>query len=263
MPLLDLYSLWAGAAAAARVQADLQVLYRADILVDGIAASTEFCNIKLTLTQMLKEITQAGDVAKSYKNELYSIHAEGDFYFQAGAALIADALEAKTGGPGTAPLVLSMAADPLVGSLVNIWKGVSTDLPMGAAHGEVLLGRFTTEGAYRCVQAQRLLRAQQTGSSGTGTPVRLGAVSASQGLFAALHVVGSTSTPAGTSFSIISAPSSSLASPTTRVTFNAGTSSLTGEWEEASGAITDPWFAAQWSGFPGTAFTASISAGVE
>lgn len=268
MPLLDYYSLWAasagGSTGPALTAPDIRILYQADILVNGVAGSTEFSRIKLTLQQLLKDITQAGDVARNYKHELYSIHAEGEFYYQAGAHLISAELEAATVGPASpGPLILSLAPDLAIGNLVNIWKGVNADLNVGADHGEIVRGEISTEGAYRCVQALRLLRSQQSSSSGLGQAVRLGAVSSSQSLYAALHVVASTSTPAGTAFSIVSAASSGLAAPTTRVTFNAGTSGYTGEWAEAAGAVTDPWFAAKWSGFPGTAFTASISAGIE
>lgn len=269
MPLLDLYSLWSGAASGgstgpALTAPDIRILYQADILVNGVAASTEFSRIKLTLQQLLKDMTQAGDVARCYKHELYSIHADGEFYYQAGAHLISAELEAATAGPASpGPMVLSLSHNLAIGDLVNIWKGVNAQLGVGAQHGEIVRGEVSTEGAYRCVQALRLLRDQQTSSSGLGQAVRLGAVSSSQSLFAALHVVGTTSTPAGTALSIISSPSSSLSSPTTRLTFTAGTSGYAGEWAEAAGAVTDPWFAAQWSGFPGTAFTASISAGIE
>lgn len=268
MPLLDLYSLWVGSAAstAAAVVAQLQVLYQADILVDGVAASTEFCRVNLSMLQGTKEATQHGDVARWFKPELYAIHAEGDFYYQAGANLAGSKFEGATIGPSTgtvAPLVLSMASDLAVGDLVNIWQGVASRLDVGADEGEILKGSISTEGAYRVVQARRLLRAQQSASSGTGTAVQLGAVSSAQALYAALHVVGTTGTPSGTVFSIVSAPSSTLAGSTTRATFAAGTSARVGEWKEAAGAITDTWFAASWAGFAGTAFTASISAGVE
>lgn len=268
MPLLDLYSLWTGAPFTPPVVvtvSQLQVLYQADILVDGIAGSTEFARIRLSLAQAMKEATQFGDPARWYKPAVYGVEAFGDFYYQAGngGAFMVNELEARTIGPNSpGPMVLSLGADQTVGNLVNIWKGVNAKLEEGGIRGEVNKATLTTEGASRCVQAKRLLRAQQSGSSGTGQAVYLGPSTSDQGLYAALHMVGTTG-PVGASLSIVSAATSTLAGPTTRVTFNSGTSGLYGEWEERLGAITDPWFAAQWTGFPGTAFTASISAGVD
>lgn len=268
MPLLDLYSLWGSPSTpSVAVVSQLQVLYQADILVDGVAGSTEFCRIKLELIQALNERTQYGDIARSYLPALYAAHADGDFFYQAGNGgdLVAPYLETVTRGPVAAfvPLTLTLAPDLTVGNLVNIWRGVSAALEAGARHGDVLKGSLSTEAAERCVQAKRLLRAQQSGSSGLGQAVNLGAVGSTQSLYAAMHVIGTTGTPAGTTFSIVSSPSSTLASTTPRVTFTSGTSGYLGEWESAAGAVSDTWFAAQWSGFAGTAFTASISAGIE
>lgn len=265
MPLLDYYSLWAGTGGATPVVVvtQLQVLFAADILVDGVAASTEYSRIKLTLSQAVKEATQLGDVARWLKNNLYSAHADGDFYVQTGALQITNEYEQRAVGPASAVMILSLAADLVVGNLVNIWKGVNASLEESAIYGELVRGHVSTESASRVVQAKRLLRAQQSATSGTGTAVNLGSISAGQALYSALHVVGTTGTPSGTVFSIVSAPSSTLAGSTVRVTFAAGTSARAGEWQELAGPITDTWFAAAWSGFPGTAFTASISAGVE
>lgn len=266
--LLDLYSLWSAQPSGVVAVSQIKVLYQADILVDGIAGSTEFNRIKLSLIQGIKEATQFGDPARWYKPGIYGVAAEGEFYYQTGnaGAFMVNELEAATQGPTSIyPLVVSMAADQSIGSIVNIWKGVSGTLGEFAGHGEIVKVAVAMEGAGRCVQAKRLLRAPQSGTSGTGQAVNLGAASSAQGLYAALHVVGAGGHgTTGTTFSVISAPTSTLAGPTTRLTFAAGTSAIKGEWQESLGAVTDTWYAAQWTGFADfPSFTASISAGVD
>jgi hypothetical protein len=83
--------------------------------------------------------------------------------------------------------------------------------------------------------------ASRTTSGLTGTAVQVGAVSASQRLYAALHVTAA----AGTNLAvkIQSAPLANFASPTDRITFS--TVSAVG-WQHSSvaGAITDTWWRA-------------------
>lgn len=249
----------------------VQILYQADVLLDGIAGSTEFSRIKFTLNQPIKDRRAFGDVAVANLPGIYAATADGDFYYQTGNSgnLTANKLEGVTVGPsaGTfSPMILSLAHNLNVGEVVNIWKGVNAKVEHGAQHGEIKKGNVSTEGAYRTVLATRLIRAANavTGSSGYGTAVQLGAASATQALFAALHVLGTTGGAAGTVFSVVSAASSGLSAVTSRLVFTAGTSAVAGEWQEtAAGAITDTWYAAAWTGYTGTGATVSISAGIQ
>lgn len=246
----------------------IQVLYNADVLLDGIAGSTEFNRFKLNLNQATKQKTAFGDVARNYLPGIYSATADGDFYYQTGNAgnLTANKLESATGGvtPGPfVPMVLTIGADPIVGNIVNIWKGVNAKIEEGAQHGDVLMAAVAVEAADRSVQATRLIRQPAGGTSGLGAAQNLGALTAAQSLYAALHVLGTTGGAAGTVFSIISSATSSLTAPTTRITFVQGTSQVAGEWQSVAGAITDTWWAAKWAGFAGTSFTISISAGIQ
>lgn len=259
MPLLDLYSLWTGPPAAV-VASGVQVLYQADILIDGVAASTEFSAVKVTISQDLKDVTRLSDQARWSVPLRQYLNASGTFYVQAGDGLAYDEL-IDAGG-----IVFTIGHDQAVGDLAFLFRGLADQLGAGAERGEVLRADVSMVGGGtgRCVMGRRLLRAQQSASSGFGTAVQLGAVSSGQTLYSALHVVGTTSTPAGTTFSVVSSPDSTLATTTTRVTFVSGTSARNGEWgAEVAGPVTDTWWAAKWTGFAGTAFTAAVSAGIE
>lgn len=250
----------------------IQVLYQADVLLDGIAASTEFCRIKFSLNQPVKDRRAFQDVAVAYLPGIYSATADGDFYYQTGNSgnFTENKLEGITVGPAAgafSPMVLSLAADLVVGNLVNIWRGVNAKLEVGAQHGEILKGMVSTEAADRTVQALRLIRATNavTGTSGLGTAILLPTPTTGQQVYSALHVVATTAGAAGTVFSIVTSVSSGLPTPTTRVTFVTGTSAVAGEWGSVVTATTsEPWYAAKWTGFGGvTGATISISAGIQ
>lgn len=245
----------------------VQVLYQADILMDGVAASTEFCRIKFSLNQPVKDKTAFQDVAKSSLPGIYAATADGDVYYQTGLNLVTNKLEAGSAAlaPGAfTPIVLTLGADLVVGTIVNIWKGVSAKFEESGGHGEIIKAAITTEAAERTVQATRLIRALNAiaASSGLSPAQQLGAIAANQALYAALHILGTTGST-GTAFSIISSATSSLSSPTTRITFNAGSSVTLGEWQSVAGAITDTWWAFKWTGFLGTVLTASAAAGIQ
>lgn len=246
----------------------IQILYQADVLIDGIAGSTEFCRIKFSVNQPVKDRTAFQDSARANLPGIYVASADGEFYYQTGSAFVANKLEGVTVGPSAgvfSPQILTLAADLTVGNIVNIWKGVSAKLEEGAAHGEILKGQISTEAADRTVQATRLIRAAGgvTGTSGLGTALNLGALAANQALYAAMHVVATTGGASGTVFSIISSATSSLTAPTTRITFGTGTSQVAGDWQSVAGAVTDTWWAFKWASYTGTGCTVSASAGIQ
>jgi len=246
----------------------IQVLYQADILIDGTAASTEFSKIKLTLNQPAKERTAFQDVARCYLPGIYDATAEGEFYYQTGGQLVAGKMEQATDGPSPGafvPIILTLGADLVVGNIVNIWKGVPAKLPIGAQHGEVLKATLNVEAADRSVQATRLLRAPNavTGTSGLGTPINLGLIGAGQTVYAALHVLATTGTAPGITFTVSWSSSSGFPLNNSVVGFNIGTTAVGAEWQSGGVAGNGPWFAARWVGFPGTVATVSISAGIQ
>lgn len=84
--------------------------------------------------------------------------------------------------------------------------------------------------------------------TGTGAGVQLGAVSALQKIYAALHVKD---TIAGTTptldVTIESDDNSGFTTPTTRLTFTQVTTVIGAQWQELAGAITDDWWRVKWT----------------
>ena len=86
------------------------------------------------------------------------------------------------------------------------------------------------------------------GSSAAGTAIQLGAVSATQRLYAALHVANASGTAADQTLivKIQSDDNSSFTSATDRITFTTA-SGLTEQITSVAGAITDDYWRAQWT----------------
>ena len=84
-------------------------------------------------------------------------------------------------------------------------------------------------------------------ATGTGTGVQIGAVSATQHLYAALHVlsVAGTSSPTIT-VRIESDVDNTFSTPTTQITFSAATA-VGGQITRVAGPVTDTWFRAGWT----------------
>jgi len=95
-------------------------------------------------------------------------------------------------------------------------------------------------------------------ASANGSSKQLGAVSSSQRLVAALHVIQFN----GTSLDVVIASDDDTGFPsgTTRITFAQATG-ITSEWAEVAGPITDDWFRAQ-ATFVGTSFKALVVFGL-
>lgn len=79
-------------------------------------------------------------------------------------------------------------------------------------------------------------------TTGFGTAVQFPALTSTQHMFAALHVMSVTGTTPTLAVVVQSAPSSGFASPTTRATFNAATANTIFDFQVAGGPITDTWW---------------------
>jgi len=250
----------------------VKVLYQADILLDGVAASTESNKVKVSYSQEVKDFTAFQDTNRKYLPSLATVQASAEGYYQTGAGLTVNLLESKFPALSSfTATTVTIGDTTTVGDFVDIFQAVPILLEYAGKDGEILPFSFDTRnaGARGGVRATRLFRSSlQTASSNQGTAVNLGAVTATQGFYAALHILQTTGTTAGVAFSLISAASSSLTGATTRYTFTPGTSAVGAQFvtSTSAGAITDTWWALSWAGFPAGAtqgFTASLSVGIQ
>lgn len=156
----------------------------------------------------------------------------------------------------------SAAAD---GDLAYTTKVMRPTYQFGGAVGELLPYTASVVGYGTPLVRGTILHPGATArtTSGTGTGRQLGAVSATQKLYAALHVlsVSGTSTPTVTVI-IQSDSDNTFATPTTVLSFTAATA-VGGQFSSVAGAITDTWYRVSYT-ISGTSpsFTFAVVAGV-
>lgn len=105
-------------------------------------------------------------------------------------------------------------------------------------------------------------KAARTSSSNSGTAQQLGAVSATQRIWAALHVFTASGTTPSLTVTVKSDNGVGFASPATQITFTAATTA-TSEFKSTAGAITDDYWRVDWT-ISGTtpSFTFAVAIGI-
>jgi hypothetical protein len=164
---------------------------------------------------------------------------------------------------GTAVPTTLLGAGTTAGSVAWLLSSLSLGYtPHNATMGDTAMASLSGSGSGG---AARGLLMHDTGTarttSGTGTAYQLGAVSASQRLYGALHVTAASGTTPSLVVKLQSA-STSGGSYTDRLTFTTA-SATTEQWSSALGAITDTWWRTTWT-VSGTSpsFTFGVSAGI-
>ncbi len=143
-----------------------------------------------------------------------------------------------------APLSV-LPAGITTGSLAYFFQANNLEYtPLSAAVGDMAMARVA--GSTRrgpVVRGQLLIPKTDYTSTDAGTAAQLGAVSASQKLYAALHVFSVSGTSPTLNVLVRSDDDSGMGSATTQITFSEETDATTGwQWSSADGAIADDWF---------------------
>lgn len=194
---------------------------------------------------------------------LFSGTLGGEGFWQAGDVDMPDDSFWSNLGTATVP-VTAVPTAGTVGSVVYLTRALETKYQPGANVGQVLGWSLDAKINWPYARGV-ILHPQGTArtASGSGTGVQIGAVSATQRMYACLHVlsISGTSTPTIT-VKIQSSVDNTFASPTDRITFTAATA-LGGQASSVLGAVTDTWWRATWT-ISGTnpSFLFAVSAGV-
>ena len=119
------------------------------------------------------------------------------------------------------------------------------------------------EGSGDLIRATLMHNAARTATA-NGTARQLGAVSATEKLYAALHVVAASGTTPTLDVTVESDDASGFASPTTRITF-AQKTAIGSEWATpVAGSITDDWWRITWTiTGTGPSFTFAVVVGIQ
>lgn len=164
---------------------------------------------------------------------------------------------------GVANEVVSIipAGQAIDGGRAFTFKSNLAEYSPGAQLGDIFAFTVTAEATERLVRGTLMINATAT-ASGNGTGQQLGAVSASQTLYAALHVL---SASAADTLDVIvqSDDASGFATPINRITFTQATA-IGAQWQTLTGPITDNWWRINYTiGGTAPSFTFAVILGIQ
>ena len=219
-----------------------QILTVSRFWVAGYDFSARLNSLAVTPAVALQEAPAFGDAAMRRIAGLKDARVHYEGYYDADpydTTILANL--------GTVNVPVAFApVDGVEGSVAYMLRAATAEYAPGGAVGEV--GRFavSAEGSAgdRLVRGTILVDATKT-LTGTGTAFNLGAVSATQRVYASLHVFAAS---AGDTLDVTvqSDSAQGFPSPTTRLTF-AQKAAIGAEWVSAAGAITDTWWRIAWT----------------
>lgn len=202
----------------------------------------------------------SGDTTKILHPGLMNVSSKMGAFWQ--ARTLPDGIEKiafeAVGVESDAPFTLAPTDGADGEPALTFRAGLSSD-PLGAQHGQLVrVDASFAARASRLVAGTILLPALSKVATGNGVARQLGAVSASQRLFVAMHVLALTGT--SVALKVQSDDNSGMTTPVDRVSPAAFTA-VGSAWAELDGPITDNWWRAQWT-LVGTSFTALLVAGI-
>ena len=209
----------------------------------------------------LQDVPVFGDAAMRRIAGLRAVRAQHEGFFNASPedkALFANL------GVVDAPMSIG-PVDGNEGSLAYTFAAALGQYSPRGAIGEAFAFSVAAEGSagLPLVRGTLMHNAARTVTA-NGTARQLGAVSATQKLFAALHVIAASGTTPTLDVTIESDDASGFASPVTRITFGQKTA-ISSEWATpVKGAITDDWWRVAWTiGGTSPSFTFVVVVGIQ
>lgn len=216
----------------------------------------------LSYGREVHDITVFGDTTRKRLGGLYSATFNASGFWEAGGATTGYTDEAGNSYLGVAGVPLTVGPDGgSAGSVAHIINSITGDYtPLNAPHGQPM--PFTISGQGGGVhwgKGNFLGNATATGT-GNGSAVQVGAVGASQKLYASLHILAVSGGPSIT-VKVQSDDNSNFTSATDRITFTAQTA-VGYEIKNVAGAITDDYWRYSISAFSGTSVSFVLAVGI-
>lgn len=126
------------------------------------------------------------------------------------------------------------------GEVAYFTKVIEATYKPGGSVGEVFPFSVEAQGTERLIRGIVAETGVKT-VTGNGTGRNLGTVTATQKLYAAMHVVAASGTTPTLDVTIESDDANTFLTPVTRITFAQATA-IGAQWKEVAGAITDIWY---------------------
>ena len=185
------------------------------------------------------------------------------------ATLMADMValgldETLQGYFATVDVPQSLSIGSADGSITYFGRTLATSYtPIEGNVGELAMSRLTAKTSTGPLIRGRRIHPTSVARSatGNGTAYQLGTLSASQSLYAALHVLDRTGT-ASMTLKIQSDDNSSMTSPTDRITSFTAATGRTHQWGSVAGAVADDWWRCVYTITGTGTITFAVSAGI-
>lgn len=186
-----------------------------------------------------RDDTVFGDDTKSSAAGIKTVSFAHEGYFDTGTGGADEVLYGKV-GVADVPMSISPQSGA-EGELAYFFKSLQGKYATGAKVGDLLNFQVSGGANSDLVRGKVMLNGTKT-ATGTSTPIQLGAVSAAQRLFAALHLLVVSGTTPSLTVKVQSAPTEGFAAPTDRITFAAQNAAI-GVWATPlAGPVTDTWW---------------------
>lgn len=225
--------------------------------------STDMNALALTYSAEMLDETCFGDSTRINKAGLKSVVASFEGLWDAAAADDPDRVLFDTVGTSSVPVTIA----PLTGAdgeVAYIFRSIQSAYTPGAQVGELFAFSVSMEGSDGAplVRSTVLHPATARTATSTGTARQLGALSASQTLYATLHVIAASGTNPTLDVVVQSDNASNFPSPLSQITF-AQRTAIGSEWKSLAGANTDDWFRISYTiGGTGPSFTFVVAVGI-
>lgn len=240
-----------------------QVLTDAKLYVASFDLSGDMNALALTYSADMLDATTFGQSARINKAGLKSIVAQHEGLWDSDGTDEPDDVFFSRIGTANVPVTISpqTGAD---GEVAFLFRAVHSEYAPGASVGDLFafsVGMQGDDGA-PLVRGMVLHPATARTATGNGTARQLGAVSATQDVYGALHVLAASGTNPTLDVTVRSDDGSGFASPTTRLTF-AQKTAIGSDWQTAAGAITDDWWRVTYTiGGTNPSFTFVVAVGI-
>lgn len=218
------------------IKTGIQIFKNAEILLSGYDISGDSNKVALSSKADVKDRTTFNNTARRRVCGLLdtSISAEG-FFDPAKDAGLFDFIAS-----GEKIIAVSPAAG-IAGDLVYFAKCQTAEYtPMEGAIGELAAFRLSGQGSGPLIRGKVLERGAKTATA-PGTAANIGAVLATQKVYACSHVLAVSGTNPTLDLKIQSDDALSMSSPIDRITFDQMTT-VGAQWKELAGPITDTWW---------------------
>lgn len=218
----------------------VHVLTDAKLWLNKYDLSGDHSALSLGYAADAQDFTAFGQTTRVRKGGLRSVSLSGNGFWSGGTGLVDDVLFGNV-GVSDSPVSIALQGGA-VGDPAYLFRAYQGSYSASGAVGEPFEFQVQAEASRGegLVKGFVLENATKT-STGAGTKILAGAATATQSVYAALHVITVSGTNPTLDVVVESDANASAGGETSRITFAQATAA-TSEWQSAAGAITDTYW---------------------